>query len=149
MEHEERNAWAAIIAGLITFIYFGSTIWTGTASGGYGGVDGLSLWAWDVVWLIGGGIVVTIVVMIAFQILYAIVTNTRKPSFITDERDVTISRRGAQITLAVCSGGFILAVILLAMGWSAVAGLNCVLVGMAIGAFASDFYRIAVYRLGL
>lgn len=149
MAHEERNAWAALIASIITFAYFGSRLWRGTIGGAYDGSDGLSVWAWDVIWLMIGGIVVTIVVVIAFNILYAIVTLTPNPQFVTDERDTMISRRGSQVTLAISSAGFILAVVLLATHWTAIAALNTMLIGMALGATASEIYRVAVYRLGL
>ncbi len=149
MPHEERNAWGALIASAITFIYFGGQIWAATVAGGYAIADGLRLWAWDVLYLMGGGIVITIIVMIAFNILYAIVTNTPNPSFITDERDTMISRRGVQVTLVIASAGFIAAVIMLARGWGAVGALNAILIGMAAGAVAGDLYKVAVYRFGL
>jgi len=148
MAFEERNAWSALIACLITFALFGWPIWVGTAQGTYTGTEGLSLWAWDVIWLMGGGIAVGIAVVIAFQILFAIVTRTEKPQFISDERDMMINRRGAVVTLAVISGGFIVAVGLLAWGMTALAALNTILVGMAAGAIASEIYRLAVYRFG-
>jgi hypothetical protein len=87
--------------------------------------------------------------MIAFQILYAIVTNTPNPSFLTGERDTLIIRCGIQVTLVVASVGFTLAVIMLAHGWGAVGALNMILAGMALGAFAGDLFRIAVCRFGL
>jgi hypothetical protein len=56
MPHEERNAWGAIIASVITFTYFGGRIWAATTSCGYGGADGLRLRAWNVIWLMLGGV---------------------------------------------------------------------------------------------
>lgn len=149
MSFEERGAWSAILSGVIVFFLFGRPIWQGTVDGTYGATDGLTLWAWDVIWLIGGGVVVAIVVLIGLQILYAIVTGTGKPQFLSDERDFAINTRGAVVTLVVISGGFLISVTLLAMGWSALAALNTILIGMSIGAIASEVYRIAVYRLGL
>lgn len=149
MPYEERNAWSALIAGVITFFVFGTRIWSGTVDGAYGGDDGLSVWAWDVIWLIGGGIGLTIVVVIAFQILYAILTLTPNPQFITDERDTMISRHGSLITLIVSSGGFMVSVVMLAMGWSPLAALNTILGSMALAGMASEIYRVAVYRFGL
>lgn len=148
MEHEERNAWAALIASAMTLIYFGGRIGAATAAGTYAGENGLSLWAWDVIWTMLAGIVIMIVALIAFQILYAIITRTAKPSFVTDERDVMISRRGVQVTLVVASTAFILAVIMLARGWGAIGALNMILFGMAFGSMAAEVYRIAVYRSG-
>ena len=149
MAHEERNAWAALIASIFVFVYFGGHIWSTTAGGGYAGTAGLSLWAWDVIWFILGGIAAVIVSVIAFNVLYAIITRSPNPGFLTDERDMAITRTGTLITLGITSAGFIGAVILLAMGWGAIAGFNTILIGMALGAFASDIYRVAVYRLGL
>lgn len=147
MSYEEYNAWSALISGLITFAIFGSPIWAGTVGGTYETVDGLTLWAKDVLWLIGGGI--GIAVVIGFQIVYALATRTEKPQFLTDERDIMISRRGSVVTLVIASAGFILGVVLMALGWTALAGLNAILGGMAAGAVISEAYRIAVYRFGL
>lgn len=149
MSFEERGAWSAILSGFIVFFWFGRPIWHGTTDGTYSAADGLSLWAWDVIWLIGGGVVVAIVVLVVGQVLYAIVTGTEKPQFLSDERDFAINTRGAVVTLVVISGGFLVSVVLLASGWSALAALNTILLGMSLGAIASEIYRIAVYRLGL
>ncbi|MDG1377205.1 MAG: DUF2178 domain-containing protein [Yoonia sp.] len=149
MSYEECNAWSALISGLITFAIFGSPIWAGTVGGTYETVDGLTLWAKDVLWLIGGGIGIGIAVVIGFQIVYALATRTEKPQFLTDERDIMISRRGSVVTLVIASAGFILGVVLMALGWTALAGLNAILGGMAAGAVISEAYRIAVYRFGL
>ena len=148
MAFEERNAWSALIACVISFGIFGRPIWVGTAQGRYADTNGLSIWAWDVIWLIGGGIAVGIAVVIAFQIAFAILTRTPKPQFISDERDLMINRRGALVTLVVISAGFILAVGLLAWGMSALAALNTILAGMAAGAIAAEIYRVAIYRFG-
>ncbi|MCO4842887.1 MAG: DUF2178 domain-containing protein [Yoonia sp.] len=149
MSFEERGAWSAILSGLITFYWFGRPIWHGTTSGTYNTPDGLSLWAWDVIWLIGGGGVLAMGIMILFNILYAIATNQSKPQFISDERDTMINKRGAVITLVIVSGGFIIAVGMLATGWTALAALNTILIGMGLGGVGSEIYRVAIYRLGL
>ena len=128
---------------------WGRPIWNGTVTGAYEGVDGLSLWAWDVIWLIGGGVILTVAVMILFNIAYAIATSQPKLQFISDERDSRINNRGAVVSLVVISIGFLIAVGLLAMGWSGLAGLNTILIGMAAAGFVSELYRIAAYRLGL
>lgn len=149
MPNEERNAWGGLIAALITFAYFGRRIWTNTANGTYSTADGLSFWAWDVIWLILGGIGIVIVTLIVFHILYAIIMRVENPNFVTDERDIMITRRGGQVTLFIISAGFIVAVGLLAFGHTALTALNTILVGLALGSCASEFYRLAVYRLGL
>ena len=149
MTSEERNAIGAIIAGIITFLIFGTRIWRTTASGGYDGDVGLSAWGWDVILLIFGGIGITITTVIVLHVVIAIVTNTPNPEMVADERDRMIAKRGTLATLVVVSTGFMAAVLMLATGWSAVAALNTILLGMALGSFASEFVKIAAYRFGI
>ncbi len=149
MSFEERSAWSAILSGVVAYFLFGRPIWNGTVTGAYEGADGMSLWAWDVIWLIGGGVILAVGMLILFNIAYAIATGQRRLQFLSDERDARINTRGAAVSLAVISGGFLVAVVLLAMGWSVLAALNTMLIGMAIAGFGSEMCRIAVYRLGL
>lgn len=149
MSFEERGAWSAILSGIVAFFWLGRPIWNNTVTGAYDGMDGLSLWAWDVIWLIGGGVILAFVIMILFNIAYAITTGQSKLKFISDERDQRINSRGAVVSLVVISGGFLIALGLLAMGWSGLAALNTILIGMATAGFASEGCRVAVYRLGL
>ena len=149
MSFEERGAWSAILSGVAAFFLWGRPIWNGTVTGAYEGVDGLSLWAVDVIWLIGGGVILAFTVLILFNIAYAIATSQPKLRFISDERDTRINNRGAVVSLVVISIGFLIAVGLLAMGWSGLAGLNTILIGMAVAGFGSELFRIAAYRLGL
>lgn len=148
MSFEERGAWSAILSGIVAFLWWGRRIWNGTATGKYDGADGLSLWAWDVIWLIGGGVVLAIAILILFNVAYAIVTRQPRLQFITDERDKTIGNRGALVSLVCISSGFLVAVGLLAWGWSGLAALNTVLIGMAVAGIASEVWRIAAYRWG-
>ena len=149
MEFEERGAWSAILSSVVAFFWWGRPIWNGTVTGAYYGADGLSLWAWDVICLIGGGAVLAFAIMILFNIAYGIATNQPKLQFVTDERDKRINNRGAVVSLVVISSGFLIAVGLLAMGWGVLAALNTLLIGMAIAGLGSETYRIAAYRLGL
>ncbi len=149
MASEERNAIGAFIASIITFIYFGTPIWRKTQAGAYSGDEGLVSWAHDVLWLMGGGIVIGIVVMIAFHILLSIITNNPSPEMITDERDRMIGRRGTLITLVIASAGFIAAIVMLAVGWGAIAALNTILVGMALGSTISEIQKMVYYRFGI
>lgn len=149
MSYEERGAWSAILSGIVAFFWFGRPIWTATTTGTYSNADGLALWAWDVIWLIGAGVLLAIVILILFNILYAIATNQPDPQFISDERDTMITKRGSVVSLVIISGGFLVAVGLLAYGATALAALNAILIGMGIGGVASEVYRVAVYRLGL
>lgn len=149
MSFEERGAWSAILSGVAVFFLWGRPIWNGTVTGAYDGADGLSLWAWDVIWLITGGVILTIAMLTLFNIAYAIAARQPKLQFLSDERDARISNRGAVVSLVAVSCGFLIAVGLLAAGWSALAALNAILIGMAVAGIGSEVCRIAFYRLGL
>lgn len=148
MSFEERGAWSALLSGAVVFFWLGIPIWNNTATGAYDGADGLSLWAWDVIWLIGGGAALTFAIMILFNLAYAITTRQSMLQFISDERDKSINNRGAVVSSVVTSGGFLIAIGLLATGWSPVAALSTALIGTAIAAFGSLACRLAIYRSG-
>ena len=148
MSFEERGAWSGMVSGVLAFFIWGRPIWTGTVTGAFDGPDGLARWAIQVIWLIGGGVLLAIAVLVLFNIGYAILTRQPKPQFIIDERDTRISHRGALVSLIVVNCAILIAIILLALGLSALAALNTILVGMAVAAVASEMLRIVVYRLG-
>ena len=149
MSSEEKNAFGALVAFGFTIWFYGLPIWTKTATGAYGVEDGLQMWGRDVLWLMGGGIVITIVVMIVLHILLSILSGEHEPEMIKDERDHAISRRGSLVSLFGASAAFIAAVVSLAFGQSAIFALNCLLVGMTGGAMLSELVRIAHYRFGI
>jgi hypothetical protein len=149
MSFEERGAWSAILSSIVAFALWGRPIWIGTATGAYDGAEGLSLWAWDVIRLIGYGVALAVAMLVLFNLAYALASRDGKLRFNSDERDASIGRRSATVSLAVVSGGFLLAVGLLAAGWSGLAALNAMLVGMAMAGIGSEASRIAAYRLGL
>jgi len=149
MSHEERNTVASLITSLAVLIYFGARIWGTWAEGGYAGPDGPQIWARNVLWMIPICVGVTIVVTIGFNILHAIFTNTPKPSFVTDERDTHIGRRGMLVTMIVVSFGFIGSLILLALGWQVLVVLNAILAAFVLGDIAGSLSKLAAYRLGL
>lgn len=149
MSSEEKNAFGAVVAFGFTIWFFGLPIWAKTADGSYLTVDGLQDWGRDVLWLMGGGIVVTIVVMILLHVILSILSGDLEPQMMTDERDHAISRRGTLVSLTGASAGFIVCVIALAMGQSAIFALNAILIGMTGGALLSELTRIALYRFGV
>ncbi|SFR34650.1 hypothetical protein SAMN04488005_0686 [Yoonia tamlensis] len=149
MSYEERNTVAGLITSLIVLVYFGGRIWGTWADGGFDGPDGLTLWARTVLWMIPACVVVTIVVTILFNIGHAIFTGTANPSFVTDERDAHIGKRAMQLSMVLISAGFLLALGVLAIGASALVVLNLILASFALGAVASEVFKLAAYRFGL
>ena len=83
-----------------------------------------------------------------FNIGYAIVTGNPKPSFLVDERDHLFDRRSSTAVVICAGGGFILAVVALAFGWSAFIGFNIIYFAMALGSLSADIIKFISYRRG-
>ena len=149
MTHEERNNLVSIFVGLFVIGYLSFRIWTKYEAGIFDGPDGLMLWARTVLWAIPLGIGLMIVALIVTTIIHAILTNNSKPNFIVDERDKLIGRYGMIVTMSVASGGFILGIVFLAMGYSAFAVLNIMFYGFAGADFAGNLTKQILWRRGM
>lgn len=149
MTHEERSNIISIVIGLFILGYFGSRFWAGYHAGDFDGPDGLKIWAWLVLRMVGTGIVAVIVGMIVGHILISIVTNTPRPSFVVDERDRMIGVWGLRTTVVVMSAGFIGMIVLLALGQTAILALNVLLFGSAIGDLCGNVMKAVLYRRGM
>lgn len=149
MDLEERNTIANIITTFIVLAVIGSKMWQMHLNGEFAGPDGVMIWARMVLWMIPACIVVIITVTILFNIAYSAMTGTEHATFLIDERDAAIGRRGMQVTMVVASIGFMLAIIAMALGWTAFAGLNIILIGFAAGDILGSLSKMAAYRFGI
>ena len=149
MTHEERNNLVSIFTGILVQIYISYRIWSQYADGVFDGPDGLMLWARTILWIIPVAIIAMIISVILFAILHAIVTGNPKPSFIVDERDKSIGRTGNIVTMVVSSIGFIIALICLALGWSAFAAFNILFYSFAAGDFSGNLTKQYLWRRGM
>lgn len=148
MSFEERNTYVQLLTGVFVMVYAWTRISAGLAEGRFAGEAGLTLWARDVLWIIGIGIGFGIVLVILAQILHTVVTGERNPGVTVDERDRQIALWGIRVTAVLVSAGFIGTVIGLATGWSAVTAMNALLAAFAGGSFLGETVKAAMYRLG-
>lgn len=148
MTYEDRNNVVSIVVGLFANGYIIMRLLDMNATGQFDGADAVNVWARMVVWIIPIVIVATVVGTILFNIAYAIVTNNESPSFLVDERDKMFDRRGITITVACMGFGFIIAVVGMAIGWSALIGFNIVYFSMAFGSITADVVKFVSYRRG-
>jgi hypothetical protein len=148
MTHEEKNTLVALVTNLLVTGFFAIRLIQMYQAGAFDGADSLVVWARTVLWMIPVSIVVTIVLMILFQIGFAIATRDAKPSFIIDERDKQFSRWSYIATIVVAGAGWMVALILLAFGLSAFAALNIVLFAFGAGDLASHLVKLYRYRRG-
>lgn len=143
MVYQERVAWSQLIVSVITIAVYVALVVRSADGGQLTSVDWLPL----MLWTIGGGIVLTIVL----SILWGIVAGMRDPqsATATDIRDRDISRLGGRVehsflviaglgVIALCGAGAHLF-------WIA----NTMFLGFAISALIGGIARVVAYRRGL
>lgn len=149
MSHEERNTIASLITGILVALWMARRIWARWSAGAFDGPDGLQAWGQVVLWMIPVVIVAHIAAAILFNIGHAVATGESRPSFVRDERDAAINRRGMRAQ-AVLAGLMLLAgIAVLALGWSPVAALTLIFAGFPLGSIACDAVKLCAYRGGL
>ena len=148
MTYEEKNTWVSIATTLIAFGAFYLYMRGYFSDGSLSGADGLAFFGKAVLALIGLSILLTIICTILFNIIYAIATNDPKPSFVVDERDRLIELRGLKITSYLTGSGFMLAMLLLALGYGVLLVFNIIILSFAAGEVIGSIYKLAIYRRG-
>ncbi len=148
MAFEERNTWTYLVISLIVMLIFGTRIYDATVMGLFDGPDGLQTWARRVLTYIPIAIVMVIAGVILANIIYGIFTGGDDLTMKEDERDRHIGLRGMRVTGAVFSTGWIIAVILLAIGYSALQALNLMLIAAWFSDVAGNLVKLFFYRRG-
>jgi len=148
MSHEEKNAIVSLIVTLVVFGYYGFRFSGLYAEGYFAGPDAMTRTGWEILYLIGYGIIAQIIGQIVFAIIFAIITNDRKPSSLIDERDRMITLRGVRYGYGFMGGGVTLCFLALAIGWDPVIVFNLILFSIAAGAAVETLVKVVMYRIG-
>lgn len=148
MTYQDRNNVVSIAINLSVDAYIILKLLEMNAAGLFDGPDAVNVWARMVIWVIPISIVATIVGTILFNIAYAIATGNAKPSFRVDERDKMFDLRSFVAVAVVAGGGFVVTIIGLALGWSALTGFNIIFFSMALGSLTADIVKFISYRRG-
>lgn len=134
MVFHERAAWAGLIAAFFT-------------AGTYIAlVRGADAWIWPMLWAIGVGVVISILI----TILWGIVAGIRdRDAMASDLRDRDISRFGgrAEYIVLVVAGAAV--IVLSAVGAEAFWIANAMFAGFVLAAMVGGLARIVAYRRGL
>ncbi len=146
MSHEERNTIVGVISNLLVNSYFIWRVHMMFVDGTSVAPDGVMIWAREVIWVIPGGIILTIVMVILANILWAIFTGETKPSFLVDERDRGIQINGMATTMVVTVLGFLASIAALAYGISNFIAFNIVFFSLALGSLSGDLSKLWLYR---
>lgn len=148
MNYEQRNAIVAIMTNFAVSGYISVRTWELFQQLGAEADGVLAEWARLALWAIPLSVIATIIGAIVFNIVWAIVTRTPKPSFVVDERDKQISILAMRVTMVVASGGFTIAIIALAFGWAALPAFVIIYFGFALGDLCGNVTRVGCYRWG-
>ncbi|MBP5801478.1 hypothetical protein [Microbacterium maritypicum] len=143
MVFEERNAWAGLIVSPMVMVAYVVLVLQNAGGGPLTDVDWFPL----MLWVIGGGIVATIVVSIGWGLIAGI----RDPDGVgrSDIRDRDISRMGGRVEqgFVVIAGLGVIA--LCAVGADVFWIANTMFAGFAVSAFIGCIARVIAYRRGL
>ncbi len=148
MNFEVKNIYAGFASTVIIFTIYFSTVTGMYAEGRFEGPEGMALLGKAILALMAGGIVVHIGMTILANIVFAIVQNDPKPSFVVDERDKLIELRGLRVSYYVFGGGFVAAMAALALGVAVFWVLNLLLVFCALSALAEGAVKLVLYHRG-
>ena len=149
MSHTETNTIIGILTSLMINAYVIIQMIGMHESGALAGPDATQVWARMILWAIAGGIVLTIVLTIAANILVAIATRDENPDFTVDERDKVFEIRGNSMTMFFAAIGFVGSLIALAIGTDALTVFIMIYFSFALGSLAGDLVKIASYRAGI
>ena len=148
MSYLQRNIFASIISTLLVFGIYYAWLFQMVQDGRFDGANGTSLLGQSVLLLIVAAIIVTIIATIIFNILFSIATNDLKPSTVVDERDRLIELRGMRISEIVTGGGFMLAMVALALGQAPFLAFNIIVLAFALASVTSGVLKLFLYRSG-
>ena len=148
MSFQERNVVSAFIVGLGFFVVYTMWIPMELRAGEFAGPDGVAAMAKRTLWIIGGSIVVTIIVTILTEVIYAVATKSGNSDQFVDERDRQIEHTGDRIGGHLASAIFGVAMVAMAMGVSHLWGIVIITYGFFFGAMLSGVIRMIQHRRG-
>ncbi len=142
MSFEERNAWVFGVVSLLALAYYLVTMLGGDPSVPLVARD----WKTAMLTTIGGGIAVTIVLSIAVNIVFGILSGDTRTT--SDIRDRQINRFGDYVGQSFVIIGAVAALILLMLDMPSFWVAQAIFFGFYASGLLSSIARIASYRFG-
>lgn len=143
MVFEERNAWTGLVVSVIAITTYVVIMLQQAAARPVGDID----WLPPMLWTIGGGIVLTILITIVWGI--AIGVRDREAATASDIRDRDISRMGGRVEQAFLVIAGLAVIALCAIGADVFWIANTMFAGFAVSAVIGSVARVVAYRRGL
>lgn len=165
MSYQEKRIIVSIVSGLLIlgayFLYTYQKYQSGMI------IEGdLKFWAGAMLLFIAIGIVSTIIIQIIFHILLSVtmavkakvnnqdcddkeIEKSIQSEMVTDEMDKLIELKSSMVGFIVAGIGFVLALILIFLDYSAVVVLNVMFVSFSVGSIMEGFTQLYFYRRGI
>jgi len=144
MSNQERASIVGIITCLLLNAYVIIRLVQLFGAGALSGENATMVWARAIVWVLPAAIVLTIVL----NWVLTMASEDRYQRNMVDERDRQFQLRGLYITLITMGIGFMTMIVVLATGWTAVAGLTLLYASCALGDLLGNAVRLGSYRIG-
>lgn len=144
MSSQERASIVGIITCLLLNAYVIIRLVQLFGAGALSGENATMVWARAIVWVLPAAIVLTIVL----NWVLTMASEDRYQRNMVDERDRQFQLRGLYITLITMGIGFMTMIVVLATGWTAVAGLTLLYASCALGDLLGNAVRLGSYRIG-
>lgn len=143
MVHEERNAWAGLIVGVLVIPAYVVIVLRRASDAPVASMD----WFPPMLWTIGIGVVATIVL----SVLWGMIAGARDPEGAarSDIRDRDISRMGGRVEKAFLVIAGLGVIALCAVGAEVFWIANTMFAGFAVSAIIGGVARVIAYRRGL
>lgn len=149
MSHQEKNILASLTSSIVTFSVYALITSNLYQDGRFALADGNSFLGKAILLLILGGVISNIVITILFNIIFAVVQNEPKPSFVVDERDDVIELKGKRFAINIIGIGMIIAMIALARDGSIFLVFNLLIAAFALSDISGNIFMFVLHRKGL
>ena len=153
MSYQEKKTIALMVSSIILIVAYGIFIFQKYEAGVIDMANDLRFWASTMLVFVGVGIVLTIVVLIIFHILNAIVNEATKQeqddTTLEDEMDKLIELKASRATSIAFGIGFITSLIMLVIQKSPVIMLNTIFLSCFMGSFLESIVKLVYYRKGV
>ncbi len=165
MSYQEKRVLVSVLTGAALMAAYGVNAY-GKVQEGFTAAEDMGLWAVVMLQYIGIGIVAAIEIQIVFDILLSIAIAAKESirneacgdehihktialEMVEDEMDKLIELKSMRIGFAVAGGGFIIALITLAMGITPVLMLNLLFMAFGVGSMLEGIAQLYYYRKGV
>lgn len=148
MSYEERNTVVTLISSLLVNAWFLNRIWIMYHDGTSTAPDGLQIWAQTMLWVVPVAIGSVIALTVLTNIVVGAISGETDRG-IVDERDRKFEFFGMGATMAFAVAGFLVSMILLALGYGGFVAFTVIYLSFFLGDIAGSLVKLGFYRAGI